>query len=43
METRITQSDSVEIDIDLSDMKILLQEKNRSNLEPMVYIRIFFS
>ena len=41
-ETRITQSDSVEIDIRLSDLEILLQEKNRSNLEPMIYTKFFF-
>ena len=41
-ETRITQSDSVENDIGLSNMEILLEEKNSSNLEPMVYTRIFF-
>ena len=40
-ETRITQFDSVETDIGLSDMEILLQEKNHSNLERVVYIRIF--
>ena len=38
-ETRITQSNSLQIDIGLSDMEILLQEKNRFNLEPVVYIR----
>ena len=38
-ETRITQSDSVEISIGLSNMEILLQEKNCSNLELEVYTR----
>ena len=35
-ETKITQFDSVETDIGLSDMEILRQEKNHSNLEPVV-------
>ena len=41
-ETRIIQSNSLETDIGLSYMKILLQEKNSSTLEPMVYTIIFF-
>ena len=40
-ETRITQFDRVETDIGLSDMEILLQEKNRSNLEVVVYNIIY--
>ena len=38
-ETRITQSRNTEFDIGLTDMEILRMEKNRSNLEPVVYSR----
>ncbi|XP_071920664.1 uncharacterized protein [Coffea arabica] len=38
-ETKIPQFDSAETDIGLSDMEILRREKNRSNLEPVVYTR----
>ena len=38
-ETRMIQYEKTEIDISLSDMEILRQEKNRLNLEPVVYTR----